>query len=120
MSVIVEKSVCVDCIGRDTCQRLKRLNPGVTIRDELIQKYERGDIKKDELLCKLVKSRAGRPEEIFEIIIVNCSLKGQYSERKRLGNVKDGTGIMYYCKLCESMHNEKSEIGFAHKKHSGG
>lgn len=119
MSVIVEKSVCAGCDGRDTCQRLKRLTPGLTIRDEIIQKCESGDIKKDELLCKPVKSRVGRPEEVFEMIIVTCSLKGQYSERKRLGSTKDDIG-MYYCILCKSMHSKKSGVGIAHKKHSGG
>lgn len=115
MTVIIEKSICVDCDGRNTCQRLKRLNPGISIRDELIQKYESGN----EFLCKLVKSRIGRPKEVFEVIIVTCSMKEQQNKRKKF-TVRDAVSPLYYCNLCQMMHRDNSELGIAHKRYSGG
>lgn len=118
MTVIIEKSICVDCDGRNTCQRLKRLSPGLTIRDEMIQKYEHGDIKKDELLYKLISTRSGRPKDIFEVIIVTCSMKNQYSFRKKnsvLTEKQKEENVLYYCNLCKSMHRLNSTMGRAHK-----
>lgn len=113
MSVIIEKSVCVDCIGKDTCQRLKRLNPQSTIRDDLISSF-----KTDTLSCKHLESRGGRPKEIFELIIATCSMKKQCIERKRF-NLHNVTNLLRYCKLCQTMHRETSKIGIAHKIHLG-
>ncbi len=75
MSVLLEKSTCVDCTGNSTCQRLKRLNPG-SIQDDLIRGFQT-----DSLSCKRIEHRCGR-EEIFEIIIYNCSMKNKQELRK--------------------------------------
>jgi len=72
MSVIIEKSVCADCVGRETCQRLKRLNPQSTIRDDLLDNF-----KTDTLSCKSLYDREDRPKEVFELIIHSCSISKQ-------------------------------------------
>lgn len=87
MSVIVEKSICFDCTGKDTCQRLKRLCPGKSIKEEfegIYDKAKREDFDTDKYLYKINGEYRKRSEETFQIIIVNCSMKVQYSERKRM------------------------------------
>ncbi len=119
MPVIVEKSVCKDCDGLSTCQRLKRLNPGSTIRDEMTKMYE-GTYTvngSNDLLYK----KPGRPKETFEIIIINCSMKAQNEIRKKRGILdhdekEDNT--LYYCNICLSMHRLSSDIGISHKEES--
>lgn len=109
MSVLIEKSICVDCVCKDTCQRLKRLNPGSTIRDDLLREF-----KTDSLSCKLIEGRGGRPKEIFELIIATCSMKKQCIERKKF-RLHEVTNPLKYCRLCQTMHPENSKIGLLHK-----
>lgn len=84
MTVIVNKSVCIDCDGVSTCMRLKRLNPGTNIRDSFTKLYDGVDVGKPSEV-KLYK-KEGREKEVFEIIIVNCSMKAQYEMRKKKGS----------------------------------
>ena len=113
MSVLIDRSVCVDCISRDTCQRLKRLNPSSTIREYLIH-----DFKTDTLSCKSIESRGGRPKEVFELIIAMCSMKKQNDMRKKF-RLHEVTNPLRYCNFCQTMHQENSEIGKAHKQYLG-
>lgn len=112
MSVLINQSTCFDCEGRATCQRFKRLNPS-SIRDDLIQTF-----KTDSLSCKVIESREGRPKEIFEVVIQNCSMKSQCANRKKF-RLHDVTNPLKYCKLCQTMHQENSKIGVLHAKHLG-
>lgn len=126
MTTIVEESVCYDCKGRSTCQRLKRLSPGKTIGDEIENLYDKvktGEIDTSTLLHKIDGEYRKRGKEIFEIIIVNCSMKVQYSERERLAreaieNPEEPSKVRYlfYCTICKRMHISGSGIGKEHKE----
>lgn len=126
MTAIVEESVCWDCKGKSTCQRLKRLSPGKTIREEIEKLYDKaksGEIDTSTLLHKIDGEYRKRNKEIFEIIIVNCSMKVQYSERERLANEaimnpEEHSDIRYlfYCSICKRMHISGSGIGKEHKE----
>lgn len=119
MSVIIEKSVCVDCQGLSSCMRLKRLNHGKTIRDELTKLYKGVDVGKPSDIE--VYKNPDRKIEIFEVIISKCSLKEQYEMRKKRGqlsNEEKEDNTLYYCNICKSMHKESSELGKSHKEES--
>ena len=125
MAVIVEESVCYDCKGKETCQRLKRLSPGKTIREELDDLYSKvkaGEIDAATLLHKVDSEYRVRGKEVFEIIIAKCSMKVQYNERERIAkeaimNPERPTNSRYlfYCTICEKMHITGSGIGLEHK-----
>lgn len=122
MTVIVEESICWDCKGKSTCQRLKRLNPGKSIRDEIENLYEKakvGELDTAELLYKINGEYRKRGKEIFEILIVNCTLKNNYNEGKQLiSEIKEHSEsrYLYYCIICKRMHGEGSDIGKKHKE----
>jgi len=126
MTVIVEESVCFDCKGKITCQRLKRLGHGKSIRNEIEDLYDRaksGELDTSTLLHKIDGEYRKRGKEIFEIIIVNCTMKVQYSERERLANEamlcpeeRADLRYLYYCTICKKMHITGSGIGAEHKK----
>ena len=126
MTVIVKESVCYDCKGKETCQRLKRLRPGKTIRDELDELYSKvktGEIDAATLLHKVGSEYRVGGKEVFEILIVNCSMKVQYNERERLAknaimNPEEPANFrhLFYCTICEKMHMTGSGIGIEHKK----
>ncbi len=119
MPVIVEQSACIDCEGLTTCQRLKRLNPGRCIRDnhtKVFDGFDTGTVSGAELYVK-----PGRQEEVFDLIIVNCSMKKQYPMRKERGVVAEEESEhnkLYYCNICKSMHMNGSDIGKSHKEKS--
>lgn len=125
MTVIVEESVCYNCKGRDTCQRLKRLTPSKSIRDEIESLYDqakRGELDTATLLHKIDGEYRKRGKEVFEILVVNCTMKVQYDERERLAseailNPKgcDESRYLYYCTICKKMHINGSGIGKEHK-----
>lgn len=79
----------MDCIWKDSCQRLERIN----IPDK--------------------RDAPGHPKDIFEIIVVSCSLKN--CDRSYDGRKEKETG-MYYCTECQQMHHEWSSIGKSHKR----
>lgn len=116
MSVNIEKSICVDCKGRLSCARLKRLNPGTTIRDSMKELYNGVDtgVKSGALLY----IREARKKEIFEMIITVCSLKEQYAFRLKMRDIEE-INTLYYCKMCQTMHRSHSSIGISHEKYSG-
>jgi len=126
MTAIIEESVCYDCKGKDTCQRLKRLRPGTSIRDEietLYDKAKRGELDTSALLYKITGEYKKRGKEIFEIIIVNCSMKVQYNDRERLSekaivSLEERAELRYlfYCTICKKMHISGSGIGKEHKQ----
>ena len=126
MTAIIEESVCYDCKGKDTCQRLKRLRPGTSIRDEietLYDKAKRGELDTSALLYKITGEYKKRGKEIFEIIIVNCSMKVQYNDRERLAKEailspeeRAELRYLFYCTVCKKMHISGSGIGREHKK----
>lgn len=84
MTVIVEKSVCFDCKGKLTCQRLKRLIPGKTIKEEV--EHTHSHLSKDN-----IKYRERR-SEIFEMVIINCSMKNQYDTREKFSKEVNKNG----------------------------
>lgn len=101
MTVDIKKSVCLDCIGRETCQRLKRLNPSSGIRDELDVK---GYYKKEN-----------REEEIFVLVITRCSMKDRYEYAVfKIGRTEKDCDALYYCPLCKKMHRKSSVRGISH------
>lgn len=126
MTIIVEESVCWDCKGKSTCQRIKRLSPGKSIRDEIESLYDRakkGELDTATLLHKIDGEYRKRGKEIFEILVVNCTMKVQYNERERLA--KDAVmspeehadlRYLYYCPICKKMHITGSGIGKEHKE----
>lgn len=126
MTVVVEESVCYNCRGKDTCQLLKRLNPGKSIRDEIENLYDRakaGELDTATLLHKIDGEYRKRGKEIFEILVVNCTMKVQYNERERLANEamispeeQANLRYLYYCTICKRMHITGSSIGLEHKK----
>lgn len=78
MSVLIEQSICKDCLKVNTCQRLKRLIPGTTIRDshtDLYGAYGEHGGNFGVISGAKLYAKPNRPKEIFELIIVNCSLK---------------------------------------------
>lgn len=121
MTVIVEQSVCKDCFGIESCMRLKRLNPGMSLRDNMEKLYEgvhtSGD-KSEEPVYK----RQGRSKETFEIVIVKCSMKEQYETRLKMRNIKEEVSIdktLFYCTICLSMHKRGSKVGVEHTRLMG-
>lgn len=126
MTVITEESVCCDCKGKETCQRLKRLGYGKSIRQEVEELYDKaksGEIDTSTLLYKIDGTYRKRKSEVFEIIIVECSMKVQYTERKRLQresiNNKEEPSeqrYLFYCTICKKMHISGSGIGRDHKE----
>lgn len=54
----------------------------------------------------------GHKNDIFQVIIVNCSIKN-YNRSYKGGDDDSG---MYYCTKCNSMHQAWSRIGKLHKK----
>lgn len=84
----MRKSVCVDCIWRNSCQRLARIQ-GI------------GDHRNSR-----------HNVDVFEIIILTCSLKNY--DRSYRTEDKDGKKL-YYCTECGQMHQELSRIGINHK-----
>lgn len=61
---------------------------------------------------KDTRDHHNHPNDVFDAIIVNCSLKN-YDRSYNGGN---GKSTMYYCEECESMHHEWSRIGRMHKR----
>ena len=126
MTVIVEESVCFDCKGKSTCQRIKRLSPGRSIRDEIESLYDqakRGELDTATLLHKIDGEYRKRGKEVFEILVVNCTMKVQYNDRERLAkeaieNSEEDANFryLYYCTICRKMHMTGSGIGLEHKK----
>lgn len=88
MSILIKKSVCTGCVWKDSCQKLYRLRE----------------------MCDSKVSSPDRPVDIFDVVIVNCSLKNLDRSYKN-GNDKG----MYYCTDCSAMHHEQSRIGKLHK-----
>lgn len=89
MSILIEKSVCIDCIWKVSCQKLHKLHE----------------------MCDSKRVNPGKPVDIFDVVVTTCSLKDfdrSYNNGKRVG--------MYYCKDCNAMHHENSRIGKLHKK----
>jgi hypothetical protein len=83
MTVLIEKSVCSDCGGKETCQRLNRLNPGKQIRDEQYEMHEKakkGGLDSPDFFVKPYGECRERAIEVFEIQIVNCSMKKRYNK----------------------------------------
>ncbi len=118
MTVIVEKSVCYDCEGVSSCMRLKRLNPGTTIRDESVKLFEGVDVGKPSEVP--IYKKQGRKSEVFEIIITTCSMKEQYVMRKKRGTLTEeekAENMLYFCSLCKSMHRVGSDVGKAHRNY---
>ncbi len=92
MSILIARSVCVDCIWKDSCQKLHKLHE----------------------MCDSKRVYPGKPVDVFDVIITTCSLKDfdrSYKSDKLVG--------MYYCPDCCSMHHESSRIGKLHKKAKG-
>ncbi len=124
MTLLTEESVCWDCRGRDTCMRLKRLSPGKSIRDELESLYDsakNNEIDTSTLLYRIDGEYKKRNKEIFEILIVNCSMKVQYIERERMANEaannpeeRSNLRYLFYCPMCNKMHINGSGIGKEH------
>ena len=126
MVVIVEESVCWDCKGKSTCQRIKRLSPGRSIREEIESLYDRaksGELDTATLLHKIDGEYRKRGKEVFEILVVNCTMKVQYNERERLANdavmnpeEQADLRYLYYCTICKRMHITGSGIGKEHNE----
>jgi len=89
MSILVEKSVCIDCVWKDSCQKLHKLHE----------------------MCDSKRVNPGKPVDVFDVIVTTCSLK----DFDRSYNNGNSVG-MYYCQICCSMHHESSRIRKAHKK----
>jgi len=126
MTVIIEESTCWDCKGRSTCQRIKRLSPGKSIRDEIESLYDqakRGELDTAGLLYKINGEYKKRGKEVFEILVVNCTMKSQYDDRERLANeamisLEEHANLRYliYCTICNKMHISGSGIGKEHQE----
>lgn len=92
MTVIIEKSICSDCVWKDTCQRLERVN----------------NVDK--------RNNPGHTKDIFDVVILRCSLKNfDRSYKDDEGNV---INYLYYCTKCGMMHRSNSRIGISHKNGS--
>jgi hypothetical protein len=89
MSILITKSVCIDCVWKDSCQKLHKLHE----------------------MCDSKRVIPGKPLDVFDVIVATCSLKNfdrSYNNGNHVG--------MYYCQDCCSMHHERSRIGKLHKK----
>jgi hypothetical protein len=89
MSILITRSVCIDCVWKDSCQKLHKLHE----------------------MCDSKRVYHGKPVERFDVIVTTCSLKDFDRTYKNGNNVG-----MYYCQDCCSMHHESSRIGKLHKK----
>lgn len=89
MTVIIQKSMCHDCIWKETCGNLKKIND---MRDS--------------------RNSPGHVNDVFEVIIVQCSIKNY----DRLYKSRDKDSTLYYCTECGAMHRNDSRIGKLHKK----
>ncbi len=126
MTVIIEESICYNCKGKSTCQRIKRLSPGKSIREEIENLYDqakRGELDTATLLHKIDGEYRKRGKEVFEVLVVNCTMKVQYDERERLAieakmNPEEHADLryLYYCPMCKKMHITGSGIGKEHKE----
>lgn len=90
MSLLISKSICIDCIWQDSCQKLHKLRE----------------------MCNTRIVNTDRPVDVFDVIIITCSLKN-FNRSYRSNNDMEG---MYYCIDCKAMHHERSRIGKSHKK----
>ena len=88
MTVIIQKSICHDCIWKDSCGSLKKIDE---MRDR--------------------RNNPGHINSLFEAIIVQCSMKDY--DRSYNGE-KDSS--LFYCLECGTMHRNDSRIGMMHKK----
>lgn len=86
---MLKKSICVDCTWKDSCQKLHRLHE----------------------MCDSKRVNPGKPVDIFDVIVLNCSLKN--FDRSNKNGHSEG---MYYCTNCHAMHNGNSRIGKLHKR----
>jgi hypothetical protein len=89
MSILITKSVCVDCVWKDSCQKLHKLHE----------------------MCDSKRIYPGKPTDVFDVVVVTCSLKNfdrTYSKNSIVG--------MYYCTECNAMHHANSRIGKLHRK----
>lgn len=126
MTVLIEESICYDCKGMSTCQRIKRLSPGKSIREEIENLYDKakaGEMDTATLLHKIDGEYRKRGKEVFEILVLNCTMKVQYNERERLATEaglnpeeRDESRYLYYCIICKRMHITGSGIGKEHKE----
>lgn len=89
MSILVKKSICLDCTWKDSCQKLHKLHE----------------------MCDARRINPGKPVDVFDVVVINCSLKN-FDRSYKNGN-EEG---MYYCMSCHAMHREQSRIGRLHKK----
>lgn len=85
--ILVNKSICVDCVWKYSCQKLHKLHE----------------------MCDSKRITPGKAD-IFDVVIINCSLKNF----DRSYNINSDGG-MYYCTDCNAMHHENSRIGKLHK-----
>jgi hypothetical protein len=90
VSVLIKKSICVGCTWKDSCQKLHKLHE----------------------MCDSKRVYPGKPVDVFDVIVVTCSLK-DFDRSYKSGN---DVG-MFYCKDCNAMHHENSRIGKLHKKY---
>lgn len=89
MTVLVKKSVCVDCIWINSCNSFRKIDDMCDRRDN-----------------------PGHTNTVFEVIIHQCSTKNCDRSYK---TDEDNKGL-YYCAECNSMHRENSRIGKLHRK----
>ena len=90
MTVIIQKSICRDCLWKETCGSLKKIDD---MRDR--------------------RNNPGHINDVFEVIVAQCSTKN--CDRSYKSGDKDST--LYYCMECSTMHRNDSRIGKLHKKY---
>lgn len=89
MSVLITKSVCVDCVWKESCQKLHKLHK----------------------MCDSKRICPRKPTDVFDVVVTTCSLKNfdrSYHKNSLVG--------MYYCTDCNAMHHANSKIGKLHMK----
>lgn len=92
MTVAIEKSICVDCVWRGTCQKLERIN--TTDKRE----------------------NPGHTKDVFEIIVLRCSMRNYDRSYKNNDGIR--SYYLYYCLECDMYHRSNSRVGILHKKES--
>lgn len=103
MPVVVSKSICNDCIWKNSCQKLAKIN-GMDDR----------------------RNNPGYTNDKFEVLILDCSLKNydrSYGNSKKKLNINKNREnknkyVLYYCPECKIMHHSTSQIGRHHNRNN--
>ena len=106
MAILIGKSICIDCVWKDSCQKLYRLRDMCGPDNNSSERSSKRPSERPS------EKPSERPVDIFDVIVKQCSLKN-FDRSYRKDDSMEG---MYYCPDCHAMHHGNSKVGKLHKK----